>query len=466
MKYDTVIEEISRYAAEDKSFSRESLHTALLVLKDSMGCMIKSLDNQQCLKMLGPVESEEYQKNGIPVPGNKGRLSLLDASWNIGLLIRWLDYNDCFLAEEWGHPSDNLGGILSSAYYRSAAGNKVTVSDVLTSMIKAHEIQGVLSLSNSLNRQGYDHVFFVKLATAAVTSKLLGGNQETVRNTVSNVFADGAALRLYRHAPHVTTRKSWAAGDATMRGVRIALLTDKINEGYPNVLSEPGWGFNQTVMQGNDINLSRDLNEYVINNILFKAGFPAEFHAQTAAEAAMLLNRDYSARLNDIRKIKISTHESAIRIIAHKPILKNPSDRDHSLEYITAVSLLNGRLETEFYSDDYHKEHPEIDNLIGKMQVVENKQYSVDYLDPDKRSISNAVQLIFNDGSSSEVVEVEYPAGHKFRRSEVGPILDRKFENNLLSRFDSRRVAAIQNIFDEEHALLNMDICDFMHAFQ
>lgn len=466
MRFDAVIEDISEYVIREKSFDENTLNIALLILKDSMGCMIKSLDNPQCRKMLGPVEEGNYKEKGISVPGIAQPLGLLDASWNIGLLIRWLDYNDCFLAEEWGHPSDNLGGILATAYYQSFKGYRLTVSDVLNAMIKTHEIQGVLSLTNSLNRVGYDHVFFVKLATAAITSKLLGGNREKVRNTVSNVFTDGGPLRLYRHAPNVTTRKSWAAGDATMRGVRLALLTDKLNEGYPNVLSEPHWGFNKNIMKGNEINLSRKLNDYVVNNILFKADFPAEFHGQTGAEAAMVLNKTYHAKLSDIKVIKISTHESAIRIIANKKKLKNPSDRDHSLEYIVAVSLLNGELKTNYYADEYHNNHPEIDLLINKMTVEENKQYSKDYLDSDKRSVSNAIQLIFKDGTKSEKVEVEYPIGHKFRRDEVRPVIDSKFENNLRSYFNKEKVKDIQSLFNDKDSLMQMNICDFMNEFQ
>lgn len=465
MKFDEVIEEISRYVSEEASFDENTMDIAHLILKDSMGCMIKSLDNPECIKMLGPAEEGDYRENGVTVPGISQPLGLQEASWNIGLLIRWLDYNDCFLAEEWGHPSDNLGGILATAYSEASKGNGLTVHDVLTAMIKAHEIQGILSLSNSLNRNGYDHVFFVKLATAAVTSKMIGGNNEQIQNTVSNVFADGASLRIYRHSPNVTTRKSWAAGDATMRGVRLALLTHKLNEGYPNVLSEPDWGFNTNVMNHNDINLSRHLADYVVNNILFKADFPAEFHAQTGAEAAMALNNKYRDRLEEIKEIRISTHESAIRIIANKEKLQNPSDRDHSLEYILAISLLNGDLNTEYYSDEYHEKHPEIDSLIRKMRVTENKRYSSDYLDPEKRSVSNEVQLIFEDGTESEKVAVEYPVGHKFRRGEVRSVIDRKFENNLKSRFDKEKVAELKQLFDDSSSLMNMDIRDFMHEF-
>lgn len=466
MEYDEVIEEIAGYVTEEKAFEGDTLNVALLILKDSMGCMIKSLDNPQCQKMLGPVEAGGFREDGMPVPGISGPLGLLDASWNIGMLIRWLDYNDCFLAEEWGHPSDNLGGILAASYHISSRGKKVTVMDVLQSMVKAHEIQGVLSLSNSLNRAGYDHVFFVKLATSAVVSEILGGDAEKVRNTVSNAFADGATLRIYRHAPNVTTRKSWAAGDATMRGVRLALLADKLSEGYPNVLSEPDWGFNENMMGGNAITLPRKLDDYVVNNILFKADFPAEFHGQTAAEAAMALHREYRDKLGLIREIRVDTHESAVRIIAGKAELKNPSDRDHSLEYIIAVSLLNGDLKTEYYADSYHHSHPEIDHLMSRMVVTEDEQYSKDYLDPAKKAVSNAVRLIFEDGQESEKVEVEYPIGHRFRRAEAIPVIDRKFENNLGSRFGEEKIRHMKKLFEDRDSLMKMDICDFMYEFQ
>ncbi|WP_017549686.1 bifunctional 2-methylcitrate dehydratase/aconitate hydratase [Salinicoccus carnicancri] len=466
MKYDEVIEEIAGYVTEERAFDRDTLNVALLILKDSMGCMIKSLDNPQCKKMVGPIEAGDFREHGMPVPGISGPLGLLDASWNIGMLIRWLDYNDCFLAEEWGHPSDNLGGILAASYHVSSRGEKVTVGDVLQSLVKAHEIQGVLSLSNSLNRVGYDHVFFVKLATSAVVSEILGGDAEKVRSTVSNAFADGAALRIYRHAPNVTTRKSWAAGDATMRGVRLALLTDKLNEGYPDALSEPDWGFNENMMGGNDITLRRKLDDYVVNNILFKADFPAEFHGQTAAEAAMALHSEYRDKLALISEIRISTHESAVRIIAGKSELKNPSDRDHSLEYIIAVSLLNGDLKTEYYADDYHDRHPEIDHLMSRMVVKEDGQYSKDYLAPAKRSVPNAVQLIFEDGQESEKMEVEYPIGHRFRRHEAIPVIDRKFENNLSGWFGEDKIGRIGKMFENPDSLMKMDICAFMHGFQ
>ncbi|KIH70567.1 hypothetical protein SN16_07595 [Salinicoccus roseus] len=462
MKYDEVVETLASYIVKKWEFDNGTKNIAKLILKDSMGCMVKSLNNNQCKKMLGPVENGAYVERGIMVPGQRKGLGLLDASWNLGILVRWLDYNDCFLAEEWGHPSDNLGGIIAAAYHQAETGNKITVGDVLNFMIKAHEIQGVLSLCNSLNRNGYDHVFFVKLATAAVVSEILGGNEETIKNTIANVFADGAPLRIYRHAPNVTTRKSWAAGDATMRGVRMALLTKKLDEGYPNILTEPDWGFNANVMNDKNITVSRELGDYVVRNILFKADFPAEFHAQTGAEAAMRLSEKYNGRLDSIKEIRISTHESAVRIIAHKEKLTNPSDRDHSLEYIIAVALINGDLKTEYYYDEYHNSHPEIDQLIKKMKVIENPRYSNDYLDPEKRSVTNAVQLIFSDDEASELIEVEYPIGHKFRRSEVEPVIDRKFRSNVTGYFNTNEIEELDKLFDDEEKLFDMEIRDFM----
>lgn len=464
MKFDNVIENIAEYVDRDISFNADTMEISNLILKDSMGCMVKSLSNKQCQQMMGPIEGDGYASNGISVPGSQKALSLLDASWNIGLLVRWLDYNDCFLAEEWGHPSDNLGGILATAYHVSSRDRKMTVKDTLELMTKAHEIQGVLFLSNSLNKQGYDHVFFVKLATAAVSAKILGMDVEGIKNTISNVFADGASLRIYRQAPNVTTRKSWAAGDATTRGVRISLMTKKISEGYPNILSESDWGFNN-MMNGEDINLERDLYDYVVNNILFKADFPAEFHAQTGAEAAVGLNDKYKEKLGEIESINIKTHESAVRIIANKKKLSNPSDRDHSLEYIIAVALMNGDLKTEYYYDGYHQQNPEIDKLIEKMNVEEKTQYSKDYLDPQKRSVSNSVQLVFNDGSESEWITIEYPIGHKFRRDEVKPVIDRKFEDNVYSYYQNKKADELSGLFDDTEALFNMDISDFMNRW-
>lgn len=456
-----VLEKIADYCDEDIEFDDQTIEIANLILKDSLGCMIKSIDNKQCQMMLGPLEQGNYKENGIGVPGVSEPLSLLDASWNIGLLIRWLDYNDCFLAEEWGHPSDNLGGILATALYQSKKGHTMTMKDILSYMIKAHEIQGVLSLSNSFNRQGFDHVFLVKLATAAVTAKMMGGDKAEIKNTLANVFIDAGPLRIYRHSPNVTTRKSWAAGDATARGVHLALLNKKLNEPYDRVLEDENWGFNDVIMNGNDITISQELDDYVTNNILFKAGFPAEFHAQTAAEAAMALHEKYKNKLEDIKEIKVRTHESAIRIIAHKDKLDNPSDRDHSLEYIVAVSLINGDLKTEYYYDDYHESRPEIDELLNKMDVIESKKYSEEYLEKEKRSIANSVQLVFKNGETSEVAEVEYPIGHKFRRDDVRPILDNKFRDNLNDFFTAEKAEELLSIFEDEAHFKSMEISDF-----
>ncbi|MCD2137880.1 bifunctional 2-methylcitrate dehydratase/aconitate hydratase [Salinicoccus halitifaciens] len=460
-----ILENIAAYCDQDIEFDGRTMEIANLVLKDSLGCMIKSLDNEECQMMIGPLEEDDFRENGIKVPGIDKPMSLLDASWNIGTLIRWLDYNDCFLAEEWGHPSDNLGGIIATALHLEKSGHRMTVRDVLGYMVKAHEIQGVLSLSNSLNRNGFDHVFLVKLATAAVTTKMMGGGREEIKNVLANVFIDAGPLRIYRHSPNVTTRKSWAAGDATARGVHLSLLNRKMSEGYLNVLEDADWGFNNVVMNGKDITVTQEMNSYVINNILFKAGFPAEFHAQTAAEAAMALHGKYGDRLADIETIKVKTHESAIRIIAHKDKLDNPSDRDHSLEYIIAVSLLNGDLKTEYYYDEYHQGFPVIDDLLGKMDVTESKDYSREYLERDKRSIANSVQLIFKDGTESEEIEVKYPVGHKFRRDEVRPILGAKFKDNLKDFFSGEKIEDLLGLFEDRETLEKMKISEFWNNF-
>ncbi|HLQ97569.1 MAG TPA: bifunctional 2-methylcitrate dehydratase/aconitate hydratase [Candidatus Dormibacteraeota bacterium] len=461
MKQSEVIERIADFCNEDIDFDDATMEIAGMVFKDSLGCMIKSLDNAQCQKMLGPLENDNFKEDGVKIPGIDKPLNLLDASWNIGVLIRWLDYNDCFLAEEWGHPSDNLGGILAAALHLNKSEQNITVEDVLKYMIKAHEIQGVLSLSNSLNRNGFDHVFLVKLATAAVTAKMMGGDKEDIKDALANAFIDAGPLRIYRHSPNVTARKSWAAGDATMRGVHLTLLSRKLHENYGDILNEPVWGFNDVIMNGKEITLSRDLDSYVINNILFKAGFPAEFHAQTAAEAAMSLHRKYKDRLDDIEEIKIETHESAIRIIAHKDKMTNPSDRDHSLEYIVAVSLLNGDLKTEYYYDEYHHNSPQIDELMKKMTVTEKQRYSEEYLEQDKRSIANSIQLVFKNGETSEEMEVEYPVGHKFRRDEVKPIIDQKFKDNLMSHFNESKTDELLNLFKDQDDLKSLSINEF-----
>src|SRR5699024_8197206 len=361
--------------------------------------------------------------------------------FNIGTIIRWLDYNDTWLAAEWGHPSDNLGGILATADYISRKNvslgkEPLKIEEILVWIVKAHEIQGVLALENSLNRQGLDHVLFVKVASTAVVTAMLGGNTAQVENGVSQAWIDNSSLRTYRHAPNAGSRKSWAAGDATSRAVRLALMTLKGEMGYASALSAPEWGFEDVLFGGNKISLAQDFDTYVIKNVLFKVSYPAEFHAQTAAEAAIQLHAEIKDRLDEIKEIKITTHESAIRIIDKTGPLHNPADRDHSLQYITAIGLIYGELNADHYEDDI-AENPLIDELREKMYTVENEQYTKDYLDEEKRSIANAVQIIFEDGSKTEEIAIEYPLGHRFRRGEAIPFLEEKYLDALKTRFPS-----------------------------
>jgi 2-methylcitrate dehydratase len=397
-------------------------------------------------------------------------------------MIRWLDYNDTWLAAEWGHPSDNLGGILAVADYlsrcRLAAGQApLTIRDVLTAMIKAHEIQGVLALENSFNRVGLDHVILVKVASTAVVTHMLGGTEEQVVDALSQAFVDGQALRTYRHAPNSGSRKSWAAGDATSRAVRLAMITLAGEMGIPGVLTAPQWGFYDVLFSktNNDqqlkpeaqrrFSLPQPYGSYVMEHVLFKISFPAEFHAQTACEAAVRLHPQVAHRLGDIARIVIHTHESAIRIISKSGPLANPADRDHCLQYMVAVPLSFGDLVAEHYEDGFHAAHPIIDVLRAKMEVLEDPRYSREYLEPDKRSIANALQIFFTDGTSTERIEVEYPVGHRRRRAEGIPLLEKKFLNHLRTRFPERRCQQIVARCLNKERLDATSVAEFMEFF-
>jgi len=403
------------------------------------------------------------------VPGTHYRLDPVQAAFNIGAMNRWLDFNDTWLAAEWGHPSDNLAGILAAADYlsrrnASGGGPAPTMKDVLTAAIKAHEIQGVLALENAFNRVGLDHVMLVRIATAAVVTGLLGGSREDVVNVVSHGFIDGSALRTYRHAPNTGSRKSWAAGDASARGVRLALIALAGEMGYPSALSAPTWGFQDVLFKGKKLKLKQDFGSYVMENVLFKISFPAEFHAQTAVEAAMRLHPEVKDRLDDVERIVIETQESGERIIDKVGPLNNPADRDHCIQYMVAVPLIFGRLTAEDYEDAVAAD-PRIDRLREKMEVVENKRYTKDYLDPDKRSIGNAVQVFFTDGGKTSKVELEYPIGHRRRRKEGIPVLVRKFEDALATRFAPRRVEAITRACAKQRRLESMPVHEFMELW-
>jgi 2-methylcitrate dehydratase len=400
------------------------------------------------------------------VPGTRFELDPVTAAFNIGAMVRWLDFNDTWLAAEWGHPSDNLGGILALADYLSrqqvARGDEpLPMSDVLTAMIQAHEIQGVLALKNAFNRVGLDHVLLVRIATTAVAARMLGGTQEQIVNAVSNAWIDGGALRTYRHAPNTGSRKSWAAGDATSRGVRLALMALQDEMGYPSALTADTWGFQDVLFGGSPVELERELGSYVMENVLFKISFPAEFHAQTAVEAAMTLHAQVRDRLEDIREIVIESQEAAVRIIDKTGPLDNPADRDHCLQYMVAVPLIFGRLTADDYEDAVAVD-PRIDELREKMTVTENESFSVDYLDPDKRAIGNAVQIFFNDGTHTERIAVDYPVGHRRRREEGIPLLLEKFESSLNTRFDEAQVKGILEACSDRAQLETMTVPEFM----
>lgn len=449
---DEAIETIANYVDSYEIDSDEALNTAALCLMDSLGCAILALQFQECTKLLGPVIDGTIVPSGCRVPGTNFVLDPIKAAFDIGIMIRWLDYNDTWLAQEWGHPSDNLGGLLAVSDYLNQRGSNLTVKDLLIAMIKAYEIQGGLALYNSFNRIGLDHVILVKIATAAVTTKLLGGNFNTIVNAISNCWVDGGPLRTYRHAPNTGSRKSWAAGDQTSRGLSFAFIAMKGEMGYPQALTAKKWGFYDVLFNKNSFQLPQKLDSYVIENILFKIAFPAEFHAQTAAECAILLHSEVNNRIEEIREIKIETHESAIRIIDKKGPLNNPADRDHCLQYIVALGLLFGDIKAEDYESEVAADK-HIDFLREKMTVIEKKEFSLDYLDPEKRAIPNAITIFYQDGSSSKRIEVLYPLGHRKRRAEAIPLIFKKFENNLSTKFNEEKVAEIIKLFKDKDRL-------------
>ncbi len=466
---DALIEEITEYVLQKEITSEEAYTTAYHVLIDTIGCGILALNYPECTKLLGPVVPGTVVPNGSRVPGTPYVLDPVKAAFDIGAMIRWLDYNDTWLAAEWGHPSDNLGGILATADYlsrvRLAEGKKpLTIREVLEMMIKAHEIQGVLALNNSLNRVGLDHVHFVKIATTAVVTKMLGGGRTEINNALTNAWIDGASLRTYRHAPNTGSRKSWAAGDATSRGVRLAMMAMTGEMGYPSALSAPQWGFQDVLFKQKEVTLTRPLDAYVMENVLFKVAFPAEFHAQTAAECAVTLHPDVKDRLDDIDQILITTHESAIRIIDKVGPLHNPADRDHCLQYITALGLLYGDIVADHYEDDAASD-PRIDRLRDLMVVVEDEQYTKDYLDPSKRSIANAVQVKFKDGSTTEKIVCEYPLGHRFRREEAIPKIREKFSATLVTHYPEKKRGKIEAACAKQTELEKMPVNAFVDLF-
>ena len=466
---DPELQAIADYVCDYRVESAEALDTARNCLMDSLGCALLALQYPECSKHLGPVVSGTVVPNGSRVPGTQFQLDPIQAAFNIGALVRWLDFNDTWLAAEWGHPSDNLGTILALADHLSrqavAAGKPpMTMDDVLRYMVKAHEIQGVLALENSFNRVGLDHVVLVKVASAAVAAHMLGASREQVSDAVSQAWVDGQALRTYRHAPNTGSRKSWAAGDACGRAVRLALMVMKGEMGLPSVLSAPRWGFYDVLFKGEKFRFQRPYGSYVMEQILFKISFPAEFHAQTAVECALQLHGQVKNRLDDIERIELTTQESAVRIISKDGPLHNPADRDHCLRYMVAVPLIFGELTARHYEDDVAAD-PRIDALRGKMRVVEEPRYSEEYHDPDKRSIANAMQVFFRDGSSTEKVEVEYPIGHRRRRSEGIPVLERKFRDALRTRFPRGQAERIFELCKDADRLAATPVHEFVDRF-
>ncbi len=464
---DDLLQQIADYTlATERITGAEALATARFCLMDALGCGLLALSYPACVKLLGPsVPGAMMPGHGARVPGTNFELEPVQAAFNLGTMIRWLDYNDTWLAAEWGHPSDNLGGILAVADYLSRQKNPLTLRDVLVAMIQAYEIQGVLALENSFNRVGLDHVLLVRIASTAVVTRLLGGTRGQIINALSNAFLDGGALRTYRHAPNTGSRKSWAAGDATSRAVRHALFALAGEMGYPSALTAKTWGFQDVLFRGKVLAVpAQGFGSYVMENVLFKISFPAEFHAQTAVEAALALHPKMIGRLADISRIVIEMQESGARIIDKSEPLNNPADRDHCLQYMVAVTLLTGALTADDYEDAVAAD-PRIDALRAKMEVKENPDFTRDYLDPAKRSIGNAVQVFFRDGSATERVAVEYPVGHRRRRQEGMPLLLEKFEKNLRTRLPARRADTIKSLCCDPARLEKTPVREFMELF-
>jgi 2-methylcitrate dehydratase len=468
--FDQVLLDIADYVLNFEITSDIALETARNCLIDTLGCGLEALEYPACTKLLGPIVPGTVVPNGAKVPGTPYQLDPVQAAFNIGAMIRWLDFNDTWLAAEWGHPSDNLGGILATADWLSrtaiaTGGQPLTMRTVLEGMIKAHEIQGCIALENSFNAVGLDHVLLVKVASTAVVSRMLGLSRDQLLNALSLAWVDGQSLRTYRHAPNTGSRKSWAAGDATSRAVRLALMAKTGEMGYPSVLTAKTWGFYDVSFKGRPFQFQRPYGSYVMENVLFKVAFPAEFHAQTAVEAAMSLHAQVEHRIADIKKITIRTHEAAIRIIDKSGPLNNPADRDHCIQYMVAVPLIFGRLTAEDYEDGVAGD-PRIDALRAKMICVEDPAFTRDYHDPEKRSIANGITVEFADGTSLAEAVVEYPLGHKRRRAEGIPLLEKKFVTNLGRRFSARQAEAILQASLKRDALERMPVNAYVDLYQ
>ena len=465
---DAALVAIAEYARNYSVKSAQAYETARYCFMDTLACGFQALKYPACTKLLGPVVPGAVMPGGARVPGLSYELDPVQAAFNIGAMIRWLDFNDTWLAAEWGHPSDNLGGILAVADYLARKAvmegkSPPTVRDVLTGMIKAHEIQGVLALENSFNRVGLDHVILVRVASTAVVTAMLGGGVEQIVNAVSNAWIDGGALRTYRHAPNTGSRKSWAAGDATSRAVRHALISLTGEMGYPSALSAKTWGFYDVLFKGKPFSLPQPFGSYVMENVLFKISFPAEFHAQTAVEAAMTLHPTVKDRIGDIERVVIETQEPGVRIIDKTGPLANPADRDHCIQYMVAIPMLFGRLTAEDYEDKIASD-PQVDALRAKMEVRENATFTQEYYAADKRYIGNAVQVFFRDGTSTARVQVDYPIGHRKRRAEGMPVLVKKFEASVDAHFSAKQAEKIKALFGKREQLDSMPINELMSA--
>jgi 2-methylcitrate dehydratase len=466
---DRLLQQLADYTLSARIDSAEAWQTARYCLLDALGCGLLALGYPACARLIGPVVPEAVVPGGARVPGTRLELDPVQAAFCVGAMVRWLDYNDTWLAAEWGHPSDNLGGILAVADYvgRRAAGEGragPSMRAVLEALIKAYEIQGVLALGHGFNRVGLDHVLLVRIASTAVVTALLGGSRAEVLSALSNAFLDGGALRTYRHAPNAGPRKSWAAGDATGRAVRLALMARLGEMGYPSALTAPVWGFQDVLYRGQPLELAQPLGSYVIEHILFKVSFPAEFHAQTAVEAAIALHPQVKDRLEEIESVRIETQESAVRIINKVGPLHNPADRDHCLQYMVAVALLKGGLTAADYEDAAAAD-PRIDALRGRMVVTENPRMSAEYLDPAKRSIGNSVQVVFQGGRATDKVTVDYPIGHRRRRAEGIPLLLEKFEKNLRSRLPGPAADRVLKACADQQRLEQVPVTDFVSLF-
>ncbi|MBP6083343.1 MAG: bifunctional 2-methylcitrate dehydratase/aconitate hydratase [Providencia sp.] len=472
IEFDKVISDIVDYVTQYPIVSDLAYDTAYYCLLDTLGCGMESLEYPACKKLLGPIVTGTIVPNGAKVPGTQFQLDPVQAAFNIGTMCRWLDFNDTWLAAEWGHPSDNLGGILATADWLSrenlAKGKKpLVIRDVLTAMIKAHEIQGCIALENAFNKVGLDHVILVKVASTAVVAQMLGLEREQILNAVSLAWVDGHSLRTYRHTPNTGSRKSWAAGDATSRAVRLALMAQKGEMGYPTALTAKTWGFYDALFNGQAFQFQRPYGSYVMENVLFKISFPAEFHSQTAVEAALQLFKKLQSMgksAEDIESISIRTHEACIRIIDKTGPLQNPADRDHCIQYMVAIPLIFGRLTAADYEDNIANDE-RIDALRAKMRCYEDTNFTLDYHDPEKRSISNGLTIKLKDGQVLDEVVIEYPVGHKRRRQEGMPLLLKKFRINLARQFPEAQQIRILSASLDKPLFENMPVNEYLDLF-